>query len=62
MKWRTGRKNPRTIYIQRGDEPSNDDPFIGTLDTPELVRQAVDAVNGVLSAESAKPEQETPGS
>jgi hypothetical protein len=54
MRWRTGRKNPRTIYLQQGAEPSDDDPFIGTLDTVELVRQAVSAVNFRLKERDPK--------
>src|ERR1700677_1627758 len=45
LPWRTGRKNPRTIYVILGDRPSDDDPFIGTLDTAELVTEAVYAHN-----------------
>ncbi|MCA1673038.1 MAG: hypothetical protein LC799_12855 [Actinobacteria bacterium] len=44
-RWRTGRKVGRTIYLQQGDEPSDDDQLIGLMDTPELARQVVDAVN-----------------
>ncbi len=43
--WRTGRKVGRTIYRQVGDEPSDDDPLIGVMDTPELAAEAVAAVN-----------------
>jgi hypothetical protein len=35
-RWRQGRKVRRTIYAQRGDEPSDDDPLIGVMDTPAL--------------------------
>lgn len=42
--WRTGRKVGRTIYAQLGPEPSDDDPLIGAMDTPELAAQAVGAV------------------
>jgi hypothetical protein len=45
LPWRTGRKNPRTIYVMLGEEASDDDPFIGTLDTAELVAEAVSAHN-----------------
>lgn len=41
--WRTGRKVGRTIYAQIGPEPSDDDPLIGMMDTPELAAQAVGA-------------------
>jgi hypothetical protein len=39
--WRTGRKVGRTIYAQLGDVPSDDDPLIGVMDTPELAAIAV---------------------
>lgn len=47
--WRVGRKLGRTIYIQKGDEPSDDDQFIGVMDTPELAQIVVVAVNRVNS-------------
>lgn len=43
--WRTGRKVYRTIYVQLGDEPSNEDPLIGLMDTPKLAQEAVEAHN-----------------
>jgi len=43
--WRTGRKVGRTIYVQIGDEPSDGDPLIGVMDTPELAALVVEAVN-----------------
>lgn len=43
--WRTGRKVGRTIYEQVGIEPSDDDRLIGIMDTPDLARRAVEAVN-----------------
>lgn len=42
---RQGRKVPRMLYIQRGDEPADDDPVIGLVDTPELAALIVAAVN-----------------
>lgn len=33
---RVGRKVGRTIYMQVGVEPSDDDPLVGVMDTPEL--------------------------
>ena len=45
--WRTGRKVGRTIYALAGDEPSDSDALIGVMDTPELARQAADAVNAI---------------
>lgn len=46
-RWRTGRKVGRHLYLQHGPQPSDDDPTIGTLDTPELARQAAEAVNTI---------------
>lgn len=43
-RWRTGRKVGRTIYIQTGDEPSDDDTLIGVMDTPQLAAYVVAAV------------------
>lgn len=46
--WRVGRKVGRTIYAQLDDEPSDHDPLIGTMDTPELATAAVEAHNMML--------------
>lgn len=43
--WRTGRRNGHTIYAQLGLAPSDDDPFVGSLNTPEAAAEAVRAVN-----------------
>ncbi len=48
--WRTGRKVGRTIYVQQGDAPSDSDPLIGVMDTPELAAEAVEAVSGKRGA------------
>ena len=45
-RWRTGRKVGRTIYRQVGDGPSDADELVGVMDTPELARMVVDALNG----------------
>jgi hypothetical protein len=42
---RAGRKVPRMLYRQLGDEPADDDPIIGLVDTPELAALIVAAVN-----------------
>lgn len=44
-RWRTGRKVGRTIYIQDGPEPSDDDTLIGVMDDPVLAQLACEAVN-----------------
>lgn len=43
IRWRTGRTVGRTIYRQTG--PSDDDELIGVMDTVELAREVVEAVN-----------------
>ena len=47
--WRTGRKVGRTIYAQMGDRPDDSDPLIGVMDTPDLARLVVRAVNATLA-------------
>ena len=42
---RVGRKVGRTIYEQYGPEPTDDDPLIGVMDTPELAAEVVKSVN-----------------
>jgi hypothetical protein len=46
--WRTGRKNPYTIYAQLGAKPSDDDEYLGSLNTPELSSEAVRSHNAAL--------------
>jgi hypothetical protein len=43
--WRTGRKNPHTIYAQLGNHPSDDDPFLGSLNDPIFTKRAVEDHN-----------------
>lgn len=45
MRLRQGRRVGRTLYHQQGPEPSEDDPIIGMVDTPELAATIVAAVN-----------------
>ena len=46
--WRVGRKLGRTLYERKyTDGPSDDDRFLGVMDTPEDARRVVDAVNAV---------------
>lgn len=46
--WHVWRKVGRTIYVQLGAEPSDDDPLIGVMDTPRLANEAVDSHNATL--------------
>lgn len=62
MKLRPGRHNPRTLYLQVGDEPSNDDLCVGMMiddDTAPLVADALNSqwhLNEIrLSAEARTP-------
>ena len=36
LPWRIGSSLGRTLYVQRGADPSKSDRFIGVMDTPEL--------------------------
>lgn len=49
MTWRVGSSVGRTIYRQVGADPSKADVLIGVMDTPELARLVVDAVNQLES-------------
>lgn len=55
--WRTGRKLGRTLYQRTyTDGPSDDDKFLGIVDTSELAQHVVAAVNAVaLIRELHKP-------
>jgi hypothetical protein len=46
--WRVGRRNGRVVYALRGDVATDDDPMIGTFDTPALAFEAVRAHNTLL--------------
>ncbi len=46
MKLRTGRKLDLTIYVQMGDEPSDDDELLGLFLDPMRAKLFVDIVNG----------------
>ena len=44
--WRTGRKLGRTLYERKyTDGPSDEDRFLGLVDTPEIAATIVQAVN-----------------
>ncbi|MCP3017285.1 hypothetical protein NGM33_28540 [Nocardiopsis dassonvillei] len=48
--WRVGRKLGRTLYERKyTDQPSNEDRFLGIMDTPEDAKRVVDAVNRVAA-------------
>jgi hypothetical protein len=49
--WRTGRKVGRTVYAQLGPEPSDDDPLIGLMDTPEMAARVVQDHNRTATDE-----------
>ena len=50
LPWRTGRKVGRTIYVQLGTTPSDNDPLIGMMDTAELAEAAVKNHNESLES------------
>jgi hypothetical protein len=35
------------LYVQRGDQPADDDPIAGLVDTPELAALIVSAVSAL---------------
>jgi hypothetical protein len=47
--YRVGRKVRRTIYRQNGPEPSDTDPLVGVMDTPELAAAAVAGLNALAA-------------
>lgn len=51
FRWRTGRKVARNVYAIVGGEPSDNDVLIGSFDTGELARAAVEAHNRALEGE-----------
>ena len=49
--WRVGRKLGRTLYERKyTDQPSDDDRFLGIMDTREDAQRVVDAVNAMGKA------------
>lgn len=53
IKFRTGRRNPRTIYVEgpTRERPFAEGVFIGTLDDERLVALAVEAMNAFVCKE-----------
>ena len=56
---RVGRKVGRTIYEQRGAEPDDRDVLVGVMDTRELAREVVNAVNAARAVASKKRQPRT---
>lgn len=46
MKLRVGRKQDRNLYIQLGDEPSDEDEYLGVIFDPMRAAVLVEMVNG----------------
>lgn len=47
MKIRTGRRNPRNLYLQLGDDPSDTgDICLGLIIDPQVAAEIADIVNG----------------
>jgi len=55
-RWRSGRHVGRTLYAMSGPEPSDSDPLIGVMDTPELAARVVRDHNAALPADG-RPDQ-----
>ena len=45
MKIRQGRKQDRNLYIQMGDEPSDDDEYLGVIFDPIRAKYLVQILN-----------------
>jgi hypothetical protein len=54
--WRIGSKVGRTIHAQLGELPSDDDPLIGVMDTPQLAEEIVNSHNAALARVQTKDE------
>jgi hypothetical protein len=46
MRLRPGRKQPQNLYVQQGDEPSDEDQYIGVLFDPTRAAVLIDIANG----------------
>jgi hypothetical protein len=57
MKLRTGRHLDRTIYIQNGDEPSDNDELLGLIIDPARAKLLIDIANGDVPPFSPAPPQ-----
>lgn len=49
--WRTGRHRERNVYAQLDDRPSEDDPFVGLMETAELGRHICEIHNETLGGD-----------
>ncbi len=45
-RYRVGRKLGRTVYRQAGEEPSDEEEFLGIFDDPEFAEHVVALLNG----------------
>ena len=54
-RWRVGRNVARSVWAMRGDEPSEDDELVGTLDTAEDAAREVDKHNAELPHHPGPP-------
>lgn len=52
FRFRTGRKNPRNLYVQPDPEPDDADPSCGMLDTPAIARAAVEGINARIGGKT----------
>ncbi|MGH2936921.1 MAG: hypothetical protein ACRDPE_02245 [Solirubrobacterales bacterium] len=44
LRWRVGRKLGRTLYKQEGLEPTDEDRFLGLMESAELAEMVVEAM------------------
>jgi hypothetical protein len=45
-KLRCGRKQARNLYLQLGDEPSDEDEYVGVIFDPDKAAMLIDIING----------------
>lgn len=57
-KLRQGRSIGRTLYAQRGEEPSNTDLCIGIVDSPQLAAKIVHAMAWLQATSEARRKTE----
>ena len=59
-RYRNGRHLGRTIYRQMGENPSDQDEFVGIMDTREMAGVVVDALNHLLNSREGTSVQVPP--
>ena len=54
MMLRQGRKNGHNLYLQLGNEPSDQDVSLGYIAIPEVAREIVDGCNNQMAWDVAQ--------